>query len=447
MKLKNIFLALSLIFSLQAFSAKVPASWLTSGDIEDKSDDMAELEKSYDNILDTKAELIEEAAKGKSDTKRRWYLQSIATELAIEQKGTLGVLGLEGETAVELIWQRTPESIKKLQQKYYGASSLVAEKSLEDEIAPNGEILKITSETAKIDIERQIEPIAEAAFRAGKVKNKNLLRKNLLNKVVEYQNMLSELDNSPNYTPWWAYKFQFELNVSAEGSVLPYLVVGTEVRVKLEWYRIRKKTQGLEKSDKPLSKNNAFLMAMAKDFESMDELALGRNNEKHYVLDTIKVGIGVGVEGEIFVAKVKGSVIGSVFFKREKISDKMSQELPRLPDTFPVLDNNSKENFALAKESNTQMGTDKSLLGDRIRGTLFEASRERFRKGLKKAVKMAKFWSRGAIKRQERRIAEGKEVNFDLNAIEIELELALNGGIRAVELEGIAVLQIFLVKK
>lgn len=447
MKFKNIFMALSLIFSLQAFSAKVPTSWLTSGNIDEKSDDMAELEKSYDNILDTKADLIEEAAKGKEDPKRKWYLQSICTELAIEQKGTLGVLTLEGETAVELIWQRTPESVKKLQQKYYGTASPVSEKSLEDEIASNDETIKITSESSKIDIEKQIEPIVEATFKAGKVKNKERLRKNLFSRISEYQKILSEVDNAPVYTPWWVYKFQFELNILAEGAVLPYLVVGTEVRVKLEWYRIKKKTQNFEKSDKPLSKTTAFLMAMAKDFESMDELALGKNDEKRFALDTIKVGVGFGAEGEIVVAKVKGSVIGSIFFKRDKVVDKMAQELPELPKTFSILDKNSTENLALAKENNINVNMDKSLVGDRVRGVLFEASREKFRKGLKKAVKMAKFWSRGALKRQEKRIAEGKPHDFDLNVIEMELELALEGGVRAVDLKGIAVLQLFLVKK
>ena len=435
MKIKNIFLALSLVFSLQAFSAKVPASWLTSGDIDDKSDDMTELEKTYDNILETKADLIEDAAKGKEDSKRKWYLQSIATELAIEQKGTIGVLGLEGETAVGLIWQRTPESIKRLQQKYYGATSPVVEKSLEDETASNDETLKITSETSKIDIEKQIEPIVEATFRAGKVKNKDLLRKNLLKKVVEYQKLLSEVDEAPVYTPWWVYKFQFELSIKAEGTVLPYLVVGAEARVKLEWYRIKKKNQNIDKSDKPLSKNTAFLMAMAKDFETMDELALGKNGEKRFALDTIKVGIGLAVEGEIAVAEVKGAAIGSVFFKREKIQDKMAQEMPKLSDTFSVLN----------KSSNGIM--DKSRIGDGIRGTLYQASRENFRKGLRKATKMAKFWSRGALRRHDKRVAQGKEINFDLNVIEMELELALEGGVRVVTLEGIAVLELFLVKK
>ncbi|MFI5391093.1 MAG: hypothetical protein ACHQYQ_07000 [Bacteriovoracales bacterium] len=432
MKIKNIFMALSLVFSLQAFSAKVPSSWLTSsGDVMEKSsEDMSDLEKTYDNILETKGDLIEEVAKGREHSKSKWYLQSIATSLGIEQKGSIGVLGLEGETAVSLIWQRTPESVKKLQQKYYGTSSAVAEKSIEDEIDPNGETLKITSETSKVEIAKQIEPIVEATFKAGKVKNKETLRKNLLKKVYDYQKMLADVDSAPVFTPWWVYKFQFELDITAEGEVLPFMVVGTEVRVKLEWYRIQKKTQ--DKSDKPISKNAAFLMSMAKDFETMDELAVGRNNDRHFALDTIKVGIGMVAEGEIGVAEVKGKVTGSVFFKREQVGDKMAQELPRLPDTFPIIGKGS---------------IDKSVIGDNIRGALYNASRDRFRKGLKKAVKMAKFWSKGALKRHDRRIAQGKETNFDLNVIELELEITLGGGVGVVTLEGFAELELFLVKK
>jgi hypothetical protein len=445
MKINNILLVFTMFFSFQALTATVPHSWISdSADLSiEKSDEMAELEKSYDNILETKSDMIEDIIKGKPDPKRKWFLQSIATQLTIEKKGTLGVLGMKGETSVALIWQRTPESIKKLQEKYYGTSSAVAEKSLEDEIVSNDESVKITSETTKSEMEKQIEPIVEAAFVAGKVKKKGVLREKLLSKLTEYQDLLKDLDHAPNFTPWWVYKFQFDLNITAEGAVHPLVSVGTEVRVRVEWYRISRNVS-VDKSSKEPSENAKFLMAMASDFSAMDELALGANNQKRFALDTIKVGIGLQAKGKIVVAKVKGKVFGSIFFKREKISDKSLAPAINLPETFPVLDEASEQNLNYARENNIRVDSiDKSGFSE----TIFNASRDKFRKGLKKAVKMAKFWSKGAIKREERRMAQGKEVHFNLNVIEIELELYLGGGIGVATVDGIAELELFMVRK
>lgn len=447
MKIKNILLAFTMFFSLQAFTATVPHSWISdSADIFiEKSDEMAELEKSYDNILETKSDMVEDIIKGKPDPKRRWFLQSIATQLTIEKKGTIGVLGMKGETSVALIWQRTPDSIKKLQQKYYGTSSAVAEKSLEDETA-SSEAVKITSETTKTEMENQLEPIVEAAFVAGKVKKKSVLREKLLSKLSEYQDLLKDLDHTPNFTPWWVYKFQFDLNITAEGAVHPVVNVGTEVRVRVEWYRISRNVT-LDKADKEPSENAKFLMAMASDFSAMDELALGANNQKRFALDTIKVGVGLQAKGKIVVASVKGKVFGSIFFKREQVANKSLEFMPALSDTFPVMGEASTENLKYAKDNNITVDSIDKSFGDDVRERIFNASRDKFRKGLKKAVKMAKFWSKGALRREERRMSQGKEVHFNLNVIEIELELYLGGGIGAATVEGIAELELFMVRK
>ncbi len=444
MKTKNIFLVLGMLFGFQAMSATVPQSWISDSDnisIE-KSDEMDQLEQSYDNILETKSDMIEDVAKGKVDQKRKWFLQSIASELTIEKKGTLGVLALKGESVVTLLWQRTPESIKKLQKELYGTSSAVAEKSLDDELESNGDVVKIDSNTTKSEMERQVEPIVEATFAAGKIKDKMKLRERLMAKLTEYQKVLSELDHAPQYTPWWIYKFQFQLNVEASGNVLPFMDVGTEVRLRVEWYRIKRKTQ--DKSNGVISENAKVLMAMASDFSQMDELALGRNNEKRFALDTIKVALGMSAKGKIVVATVKGKVFGGVFFKREKVVDK-GLDTVDLPDTLPILGEVNGDNLKYAKDNNIKMDPiDKN--GD-ISETIYYASRDKFRKGIKKAKKKAQFWSRGALKRQEKRRAQGKEIHFDLNVIELELELYLGGGIGVATVEGIAELELFFVRK
>ncbi len=445
MRIKNILVMMGLIFSFQAISATVPQSWINeSEDISiEKSEQMDELEKAYDNILETKGDMLDDVVKGRSDQRRRWFLQSIASELTIEKKGTIGVLGLKGESVVGAIWQRTPESIQKLQKKLYGTSSpVIAEKSIDEETEGNGDVVKINSETTQSEMERQIGPIVEATFVAGKVKDKSRLREKLLSKLAEYQTLLKDLDHAPQWTPWWVYKFQFQLNIEASGAVHAIANVGTEVRLRVEWYRIQRKSQ--DKGIFTPSENAKVLLAMAKDFSQMDELALGRNGDKRFALDTIKVALGMSAKGKIVVASVKGKVFGGVFFKRAKTVEKGIDTID-LPETLPILGEVNEENLKYAKANNLKMDSIEKSEG--ITEAVYYASRDKFRKGLKKAVKMANFWTRGALKRQDKRRASGKEIHFDLNVIEMELELYLGGGIGAVTVEGIAEVELFFVRK
>jgi hypothetical protein len=191
---------------------------------------------------------------------------------------------------------------------------------------------------------------------------------------------------------------------------------------------------------------------MAKDFETLDELNV---RSYKYGLDYIKVGIGLGVKGSIFVAKAKGGVIGSVFFKRDSVSNNKSfsdvQE-PKLDDTFLIADYDNVKNREYAHKHKIevtplQLGTEKSMLDGENKVALFKASRKHFRKGLHKTVKMARFFSKGAVRRAERMRRKGKMVHFDLKVLELELELFLRGSVGAVTLEGIGILELFLVKR
>ncbi|RLA60908.1 MAG: hypothetical protein DRQ88_09745 [Epsilonproteobacteria bacterium] len=459
MKIKIYTLLMSFLISSAASAAKLPQAWITDT-LEDpsfdKSTEMIELEKEYDNILDAKSQLVEKIATKKQERKnRKWYLQSIKSEIEIESVGTIGIgafASVKIATAVEFIWNRTKESMRKLQQKYYGASDVsTVDKSVEKEIngSSDQDTIRFNSATSTPDLEKEIAPFVEASFKLGKIKDKKLFKTNLIAKINDYQKVLSDLDGMPKYTPWWVYKFQFDLYFDASGKVLPFMSVGVGVGLKLEWYRIRKKNS--DKSVKEMSDNSKFIMAMAQDFETLDKLTLGKKKKAHYGLQYLKVGIGIGAKGQLGVAKLKGHLIGSAFFRRAKNHPNNKIRRVKLNNTFPIIDAYNSENLAYAKENSIEVepnvSSDKSRIGDRIKSGIFKASRANFRKGLKKAIKMANFWSRVPLRRQAKRIARGKEQHFDLKIIELELEVYLRGTVGVATLEGIGVLELFLVKQ
>ncbi|MEE2743692.1 MAG: hypothetical protein VYD54_07260 [Bdellovibrionota bacterium] len=443
-----------------ASAALVPQEWIKDvGPTYEKSmnEDLNGLERDYDNLLDAKSTMLEKLAQEKSvkNGKRKWFLQSVKSELGIEPVGKIGIVGVKGEAAVEMIWVRTQESINKLQNKYYGPYR----NNIESEEVSAGpkvdETVRLTSKMTQADFEKQIGPIVEASIRTGKVKNRQAFQRNLIQKMKEFQNMAIELERKPQERPWWPYKFQLALYAEASGKVLPYMSVGTGIRILLEWYRIEKEVADpddylVKQNDRPLSQNAKFIYAMAKDFETLDELNV---RSYKYGLDYIKVGVGLGVKGNIFVAKAKGGVIGSVFFKRDALGSQnksVSLKEPKLDDHFYIAaeDNSKNREYAYKHKLNVTplSGTEKSF-GEDQQLALYKASREHFRNGLHKTIKMARFLSKGAVRRAERLRRKGKMVHFDLKVLELELELYLRGGVGAVTLEGIGILELFLVKR
>ncbi len=456
MKFK-IFLALLMTANI-SFAAKIPTYWFPSHyENSDKSNEQpsAELEEEYGNILDTQSDMIHKSveAEEKKDQKKSWYLQSIAGGLVLEAAGTIGVLALKGEAAVELVWTRTKNSLKKLQEKIYGSTSSdkAIEESLNKEITDtdsSGEVLNIGPELNEQDIADRIEPIVRMAVNGGKVNDGNAFRENLTKQVKDFQKVIKSIAYVPKYSPWWVYKFQLEMGVDLSGKVSPMVKVGAAMRIRLEWYRIEKDIPAGEKSLEEVAKtseNAKLIMKLSRDFMTLDNLT---SRDRKFPLTTIKIGTGLTAKGKIVVAGVKGWGMGSIFMKRrvEYVeSDKSNADFD-LGDSFAMVAPATSENIKVANEFNIfsePVNGDKALDADRV----YEVSRKRFRKGLRKVEKMAKFFTNSALKREDRRLRKGKELDFILKVIELELEVYIGGDVGLASLQNMSEVELFFVRQ
>lgn len=452
--MKLITLLILNIFILNSASANLPMSWISEApESLDKSNDLTEASRDLDNILEAKTDMLEnlDAEKKTKKVGQRWFLQSIMTEIGVENAGGIGIVGVKGETAVEFVWNRTPNSVKALQQKYYGTSTAPEKEVVEEKSEESN--LRISEDDSKEDLEKKIKPIVDIAFKSGKIKHKETFKRELLSKVNEFQTLINSMAHSPEMTSWWAYKFQLAVKFEASGKVVPFVKVGAGFRLVLEWYRSQKKNNVVRareilRGNSIASKNAKYIYALAKDFNTLEPLTL-RNRK--YGLDVIKAGIGVGASGTIVLASVKGEVMGSIFFKREQIKDKSFEADVELGDELPILGDADEKSISYAKEK----GLDYELVGLNQKALFngedgqaeYKGSRKMFRKGLKKAVKMANFFSRGALRREDRRLRQGKTLNFHLKAVEMELEVYLSGGVGLATIYGKAELALFLVKR
>jgi len=408
---------ITIIFTIlmnQAFAQVLPQCWF-----KDQSCDTANKNNAYlksikksqlqlQHIMDVNSDMVENSAT-KQNEKTKWYLQSIKTELGIETSGEVGILGFGGETAIELIWIRNLDS-----------SSIKSPVKAEENQAD----FSIDENWDEDQTDLNVSQIADFLEKSGQLKNKESFKQEIAPYISQIQMAGKSINNvaSKKNTQWQPYKYQIELNVETTGRVTPIIEVGAGFRLRLEWSLNSKKKLNKENSN-AYDINNDFLVALASDLEELSLLTVSKTK---YTLDNLKIGMGIGVKGDLFIAKTKASVIGSLFFKRIEKSDKVItqnislQELPFMNATL-----RHDKGFSTAITS---------------------LNRQAFRNGLSKVTSMAHFFAKAAVSREEKILAKGQKPAFDLKYIELELELYASGELSLATLQGISVIELFFTK-
>lgn len=388
-KLLSIFL-----FATQVNAAPIPSDWIAPEvNTTTKSKNQADyslLQKRFDSIMDLHSNVLN-TQESKED--KKWKLQSIKTELGVEAEGEIGLLGTGGEAALELVW------IKK-QDPTRGGSGINKIQTLNEEIDEEvNEVVGIHSQMTNEDLVNELNPIIKIAQKTNKINNINLLRSQLLDYAQKFQEVTKAIEAAGD-TRWYAYKYQLELYVNASGKVNPVMSAGSKFRVRLEWWRLR--NQNISKpTNTKLLQNANFITSIAQDLNNLETVKM----DNGFKLSTAKVGVGLGIEGKIFVAKAKGSVLGAIFFlKDEKMNtvNKFNTVVPYLLD-----------------------------------GQVFP--KEKFQKGMTKAANIASVISTLAGKPKT-------EDKFNLSVIEIEFELFAEGGIGILTAKGISSLTLFVTR-
>jgi hypothetical protein len=356
-------------------------------------ENLVNLEKSYQDILETKTNLFKTLPE---ENEKKWKLQSIKTEIGVSAEGTLGVMGAGGEAAMELVWIRKGTT--------NGSSSLV------EETAPEAEEIQINGEMTQDEVLREITPVVDLTVASHSIRRKKNLLKNLLTESLKFQQTIRELESTKVMGSWYPYKYQLELYVSVEGDIF-FFEVGNSVRLRLEWWRLKKdQSQPLSVPFAPveLSENAKFIAGISSDLEAVGNMDF----DNGFKMNCLKIGVGTTVTGNLFIVKGKASAIGSIFFKRDEIQHE--------PVNFPSL---------IEEVSSYEMKDEKGSV---------QIPRMNFRAGIQKGANIAAFFARNA--------QENTKSPFELNVIEAEFNLFTNGGIGIVNVEGIAVLTLFVTR-
>lgn len=326
--------------------------------------------------------------------KQPWYLQSMGMELGIEAEGAIGLVGLGGEAAIEMVWARTKESVSRLQKKHYPNPGPTQALSIDAEFIQSD--LKLSTDMSEQTFENQVDQLMNVLRKTQNLKNPSLLRQALLREVSKLRKWVEGLEVSLPESSWRPYKFQTLIKLTAEGMVQPGLEVGGTIQVKLEW-TLRQKQPATALIGTTEKKNADFLRGLSADFEILRPLM---SKKEYYTLTNIKLGIGVGVEGDIGIAEGEVEVFGNLFWKE-------------FPKTQTV---------------NSQAFTDSQGFVTLTSGNQ-TVPRSQWHRGLKKAMQISQFVVKTATAYEKKKAAKvpPEKRDFELKFLEIEFEVVASG--------------------
>jgi hypothetical protein len=391
-------LSLSLAFAPLAAFGAFPLEWIQGSREQlekalafQRSSARSEGARDLDRYLEASETF---AASRPKTTGKPWYLQSIKTELGVAASGEIGFLGVEGEAAVELIWTRRKEAVARLVEEARGNRE-AAEPTrlfapaplagLEDTEAAEPVLGEraFRSDLGEAALSREVEELSSGLAREHQIRDRGRLRAELKREVSRMQPILAAFAGAPQEWNWVPYKLQQELFLQASGAVSPLVKVGAITRVRIEWAIVRRPvTSGASARFTP------WLRAL--DQALVREEAA---SPKAFKLAAFKVGVGLGAELELGVAELKGHAVASVFFKRVPAP----RPLPLLlaEESLPVLDAEGRTESRLTS------------------GALQVA--------LTRAIGIGGAVTDRAAAYERKRV--GKEREFELGAVEVELEL------------------------
>jgi hypothetical protein len=153
------------------------------------------------------------------------------------------------------------------------------------------------------------------------------------------------------------------------------------------------------------------------------------------VAKTIKVGVGSSVSGAVGLAKGTASAMVHIYFSR--VAKKLGlaaqtaaeQDMP----LYLVEEDPAEANLAFAKSSDRLLELSAKRGGDG-RSALYRLDREKFRKGIAKAIWVGKFFGRRAEKHQKSA--------WKLKQIKSSFDVSISGTVGLATISGMATAEI-----
>lgn len=244
----------------------------------------AEFAQNLKNILTVQENTLSEF---RTDEKAwgNWELSGQKTDLAVSKSGLLGFSAVKGSAAVELSWSRTSK-----------------EKSIEEK----DDSIALDSAMNEMQVIAAVRPTFKVLFKNKKNRNYAHLQKNMEDHIIRYHRALKGVHGiaGTTYTP---KKFRLDLSTSFSSPLFGFAKLSGDTRMRLEWKITPNATKNLGVKDQEVV--NKLIADLTKGLE-------GAKTPEGYKLKEVSIGLGLSKKNLLSFSKVKGEIVGELYFKR-----------------------------------------------------------------------------------------------------------------------------------
>ncbi len=337
--MKKLTFTFFLIFILPLYSQQLPQYWIDENYSKIDESQLTALSTYLGQIISLKSEALDQSEESLQKGLGGWKLSGQKTDLAISKSGLLGISALKGQAAVELNWARKIDKSSSLEENSTNTVSL-------------------SSNMDQNEILSQIQPAYQVLLEHLPEEKRSQQAQEWNDKVLQYHKALREVAElqGTHYVP---SKFRLDLSLSYSAPIFGVNKLSGDARVRLEWKIVS------HKNLKRISKDQKIISKLLRDLDKTLSTLDTSNTSAGFKMTTVAIGLGLSKKGFLNFSKLKGETIGYLFFKKQKSST-------------PSLEKDDNTDYHWNPEK------DKIL-------PFFK--RTKFRKGLKKSVKMANWFS------------------------------------------------------
>lgn len=363
--MKKYILVGMLLASQFAFADQLPASWNNESDVVEDS-----ALTNFENTFDTHSELASNLVE-KDAVAKKWEMFGYVTSFGVSGSGKIGLLATSGAAAVEVYWRKKPVATPAVTKEALVSST--------PEDATGYDIIISPSD----DIDQNVEEVLAIIKTRKEIRITDGLRAQIRNEILNLKDTSSAIEvmeASPGFNPNWFVKMlRLDLFISADGALNPAVVAGAEIGVRVFWTRTVKKNPVVGNKMNVAFANNRFANAISNILISLDSVNIEEHTKEAikqgFVLDTIRLGLGVNAAGQVVVGQGSGSAMMNVMLAKKP--------------TPPAVKMNNLVAADLQVEDQD--------------GKVWNVSKEKFSKGLIKSFKMSeKIISKAARKRNRK---------------------------------------------
>ncbi len=273
-----------------------------------------------------------------NNSKSGWHLSNFAFDLGLTSSGAIGIMLVSGQALVNIYWRR-----KKLQT--------TVRHNFNEASVDNTPAADLSGLLSDDEIRTRVEPIVTAMMATGKIKDKDTLRENVVKAASNFNQMTQAL-NVETTTGWTPSRLRLDFIVGASGSVYTGILVGGELRFRLDWFP--KPNQQITVG--PATAQGENLYRLVKNLANqLDHVPIAQVDlPPQLKLTQMVFSLGVATNGNFGVARANSCAIGSIFFAApQKQAAASNLEV----EPVPVLSHNSEQIAAHA----FQAGMNKAL--------------------------------------------------------------------------------------